>query len=202
MPRLRSFSRETRARPPRIPKRSFDRHDARQQCRQDEASTEMRLGGKGVRCARNDHRQIDLPKRTRPRAGAAQDRKRGSSCGCERNDRRKSRAGQSRRSAHTGRRTARESTGIPMRYPPRTSGASRPSCPDPSSCASHPTVLPLLHFACRRTADRFSRPRGRRKLSVTDAFCARQPGKPGRHARGCAPVAIDRQGMTKTGGRG
>ncbi|VWB91885.1 hypothetical protein BPS26883_04428 [Burkholderia pseudomultivorans] len=34
------------------------------------------------------------------------------------------------------------------------------------------------------TADRVSRPPGRRKASVTDAFCARQPGKPERPAYG------------------
>ncbi|HGO6073860.1 TPA: hypothetical protein ACK3O9_005883, partial [Burkholderia cepacia] len=105
--------------PQRGPKRSFGRHDARRQCRQDEGNGEKRRCAKRDRCGRNDRRKVGRPGLIRLHARAMQDRKNGRSCecerriGCERNDRTDHRAGKLHRNAHAGRRAARESRGIP-----------------------------------------------------------------------------------------
>ncbi|MBY4751034.1 hypothetical protein K6W16_11610 [Burkholderia dolosa] len=52
-------------------------------------------------------------------------------------------------------RARRYEEGGTVRVERRTAGTCRRCCPDPSSRASHPTVLRLLHCACRRTADHF-----------------------------------------------
>jgi len=47
--------------PQRVPKRSFGRHDARRQCRQDEGNGEKRRCAKRDRCGRNDRRKVGRP---------------------------------------------------------------------------------------------------------------------------------------------
>lgn len=146
----------------------------------------MRAGGKNLG-KESTHR---APAKPAQRAGP-QMNPRGN--GCERNDRRRSRTAEGRQDARSGRQTARARRDGRRGTRRRSDGPCRPSRPDPSSCAFHPTALPLLHSACRRTADRFPRPPGRRKASVTDAFRTRQPGKPERHAHSCTPSAIERR---------
>lgn len=106
-------------------------------------------------------------------------------------------------------RPARSSCRAPAFAPPLFRASRRPFVFSCSGCSFADSALlracrPGLPGWRARNASvtlSFRRPRGRRKLSVTDAFRARQPGKPGRHARNSALSANEQPEQEKTKGR-